>query len=236
MLKLLFSSLVLVNAGYWMWQSWYVSPPELAYQVYAEPEINAEKMQPVAQVQDTLKRRVSRPNRAETLTDVTPPRLCYRIGPFPREKEVLDVRRWLGQRVISAVPRVVDETRMSYQVVLPQSRSLKEAETQRKNLTKLGFKDHAIMVEKGMENTVSVGVFSVKANADRRRQALAKKGVKSSVQTLKGSRSRHWLEVKSELDLKELLKKQTWSSTAASASAVDCNSEPPGAKPLNAQK
>ena len=228
MMKLLFATLILINIGYFMWQSWYVEPPDAAYNAYSEAPINADKMNLLATSKEKLKRHRQRPAK-KVLTDVTPERLCYRIGPFPKEKAALDVRRWLADRVVAAVPRKVSETRTVYRIALPPLASARAVAKMRKRLIRQGFRDHVVLADAEEKNVISVGVFSVKANADNRLRALKKKGFKARKKTQKTRRSRYWLEIKSENDLQKTLNKQKWSSTAVTAKGVDCGSQLPAA-------
>lgn len=229
-MKLVFSALVLINLGYFMWQSWYVVPPGAEFGAYAEPEINPEKMQPVAAVKKTLKRRKRSSITVSSLTDVTPPRLCYRVGPFPQEKQVLGIRKRLARHVVSAVPRQAKEPRTIYRVIIPPLPSQTMAMRVRDKLTRLGFKDHAILPLGDQKYAVSVGVFAVKSNADKRRRALKKKGITARRQTLDKSRIRHWLDIKSEDNLTKMLERQKWAVSGVHASSIDCNSKPPGSQ------
>ena len=226
-MKILFSALVLINIGYYMWQSWYVEPPGAAYNAYSESPVNVDKMKLVADSKGSLKRRTKRP-ATQALTDRTPERLCYRIGPFPKEKAALDVRRWLADSVVAAVPREVSETRTVYRVALPPLASAQAVAKMRKRLIRQGFKDHVVLADAEEKNVISVGVFSVKANANKRLRRLKKKGFKAIKKTQKTRRSRYWLEIKSENDLQKTLNKQKWSSAAVTAKGVDCGSGLPG--------
>lgn len=220
-MKLLFSGLLLANLGMWMWGNWYVTGPIAPAALQARAEVSPEKMATLAELKTgDLKRRQSSVDSPKKLTDVTPPRMCYRIGPFEQERELRPVRKWLADYVVSAVPHEKEEEVTSYRVYIKPLASTKKAAAMRRRLTRAGFKDHALLREQGMKNAVSLGVFSVKKNAIQQIRRLKKKGFKASRQTLVRFKSGYFIDIKAENDLRPILAKRRWK--AARAQDVAC--------------
>jgi hypothetical protein len=73
--------------------------------------------------------------------------------------------------------------------------SPKVAERKRRELTRLGIKDHALIQEGDMQNAISLGLFTVEANAASRVRELAAKKVQARIQPFQQARTRFWLDV-----------------------------------------
>lgn len=227
-MKFFFSALVLINIGYFMWQSWYVETPGMLYGQPSGPDIVPEQMRMVSEIKGELKRRNRTSSTRTALKNVIPEGQCYRIGPFPREKQVMDVRRWVAHRAVTAVPKKVTHERNTYRVIVLSLSSPTAIANVRKKLTNMGFHDHASVTESADKNIVSAGVFAIKVNAEKRIKALKVKGITGKIQTLSGTQSHYWLDVNSKTDLSSLLSSQKWSVPQAKANAVECDSQPPG--------
>lgn len=220
-MKWLFSGLLLANMGMWMWGNWYVTGPTAPAALQARQEIAPEKMLTLEELgQKNLAKRTSPVASQQTLTDVTPPRTCYRIGPFAREREIGPVRKWLADYVVSAVPVEKEKEVTSYRVYIKPLPSAAAANKMRKQLSQAGFKDHALMREPSMKNAISLGVFSVKKNALQLIRKLKKKGFKASRQSLVRYQSQYFIDIKAENNVQPMLAKKKWKT--ARAKAVDC--------------
>lgn len=220
-MKWLFSGLLLANMGMWMWGNWYVTGPVAPVALQARQEIAPEKMLTLEELdQKKLSQRTSPVPSQKKLTDVTPPRSCYRIGPFPRERDIRSVRKWLADYVVSAVPVEKEQEVTSYRVYIRPLPSTAVANEMRKKLTRAGFRDHALMYEPGMRNAISLGVFSVKKNAVKHINKLKKKGFKASRQTVVKYQSQYFIDIKAENDVQPMMKKRKLKT--ASAKQVSC--------------
>lgn len=223
-MKTMLAILVLVNTGLWMWGNWYMteSPPPQA--LLPRNEINADRMLVVdAKTGAELKRVKPGTKRPRTLTDVTPPRQCYRVGPFTNEKRVGAVRKWLADQVVAAVPRETENPVITWRVYLPPQSSKAAVKEMRQRLTSKGFKDHAPINDGALKNAVSLGVFSVKANAEKHLKLLKKKSFKQArLQQQEHKRNQYWLDVKTESDPGAIFARAGWEKDGARAEAVDC--------------
>ncbi len=193
-LKWIFAALVLANLGLWMWANWYKETPV---------EENRAASAPV--FPDKL-RLLNEPDVKHTPRKASPfakaglrtgaGTVCFRIGPFPDVDIVARTESRLNELELT-YSRRQEETRTiaGYLVYLPPLSSLEAVERKRQELTRLGFKDHALMQEEGMQNAISLGVFTVEANAESRVRELAVRNVPARMQPFELSRKRFWLDV-----------------------------------------
>lgn len=192
--KTIFAVLVLANVGLALWASGFrpaEAPPE-----GPRPALHAEKM-PLLQETGA---------RASTVKHA-----CYRLGPFaeaaaaetatatslsrgPRPDPLADKAAAFLRTVPLAYERKTEEQTAvgGYRVYLPPLASREAAEKKRQELNRLGFRDHSVMQEEGMQNAISLGLFTVEENARNHMQALAAKGVKADMQTLSQPRTLSW--------------------------------------------
>ena len=196
MLKWLFGLLVLSNLGLLMWGTW-----------YREPLAPIEAPQPQAPVAVEKMKLLSEPGvrliaRAKAPTPAPPPgensaaaASCHRLGPFTSPEKARAAATKLENWGLKSERLSEFETQgVGYRVYLPPFASREVAEGKRRELTRLGFADHALIVgEDGMENGISLGLFAVEQNAQARVQQLAQKGVEASVQSVPTVRPVYWL-------------------------------------------
>jgi len=190
MLKWILGALVLANIGIWMWAHWYREPPaDAAYQ--ARPDVAPEKMKLLSEPTGTVKApAAARPAPVPTAT------ACFRVGPFLDEKQAVTVSEKLtGLKLRHTRDAGERKAVTGYRVQLPPFDSKAAAERKRRELTRLGFKDHALIAEPGVENAISLGVFSVEANAKAQVARLAAKGVKPSIVPIETTRLEIWFDV-----------------------------------------
>lgn len=222
-MKWVFAALVLANLGLWMWASWYREAPREETRA-AQAPIAPEKMRLLTETGVKLQpRKIATPINAEPVAPAAPG--CFRIGPFPdaelaaKAEKILDDWRVRYTRHSEQV-----ETISGYRVYYPALASSKAAETKRRELTRLGFKDHALIQEEGWFNAISLGQFAVEANAEARVRELAAKGVEAKVQPLSLNRVRYWLNTADAVPAETAAKlKQTdWSAKDIQAREISC--------------
>lgn len=193
-MRWVFGVLVLANVALFMWGTWYRAPllggvPPL------RPAVAAEKMKRVAEpgVQLTL-RAQDPPPLPESLSRES---RCYLLGPFA----TFDSARAAGRKLEASglgYTRVAEFEALGplYRVYLPPLASRGEARRKRRELTSLGFTDHAlIQQEEGMENSISLGIFSVEQNARAHVERLARKGIEASIQRIPDAHPVYWLRL-----------------------------------------
>lgn len=193
-LKWIFAALVLANLGLWMWANWYKETPGEENRSASAP-VFPEKL-----------RLLNEPGEKHTPRKVSPfakaglragtGLACFHIGPFSDADIVTRAENRLNELEIT-YSRRLEETRTitGYLVYLPPLSSLEAVERKRHELTRLGFKDNALIQEEGMQNAISLGVFTIEANAETRLRELAAKNVQARMQPFELSRKRFWLDV-----------------------------------------
>jgi len=236
-LKWLFAALVLANLGLLMWASWYreTRGPENRS---ARPPIAPEKMRLLSEPGVKLKlRKAPPPANAELAAAAA--QVCFHIGPFPDANAAATGESKLNEWHLVLVRRREEITVVTgYRVYLPAFASKEAAERRRQQLTRLGFRDHAVTQEGPSQYSIALGLFAVEANAQARARELAAKGVSAMVQPLTQSRTRYWLDINVAVlpDIAAKMKQIDWGvkdvqAQEAACPAVAPTSPPPALKP-----
>ena len=222
-MKWVFAALVLANLGLWMWASWYKEMPVEEIRTARAP-VAAEKMRLFNEPGIKLAPRKAPPPANAELTTGTAP-ACFHIGPFPDIDLVARAETRLNELQLT-YSRRTEETRSvtGYQVYLPPLPSQKVAERKRRELTRLGFKDHALIQEEGMQNAISLGLFTVEANAESRVRELAAKKVEARIQPFQQTRTRFWLDVavKVPSETADKIKQIDWAAKDVQVQEITC--------------
>lgn len=191
MRRWIFAALLLANIGLLIWGAFYLEIDRSATPV-AQPPVAPEKMRPL----DKKESARARPIPARTPTPALAKSVCYRIGPLPDADAVQRIEQDLAGVVVSHTRRD-DALRLvtGYRVYLPPAATKEAAEKKRRELTKLGFNDHALMHDEGFQNALSLGLFSVEDNAQSRIRTLAEKGIEAKLQVLEQTRHSYWIDM-----------------------------------------
>jgi hypothetical protein len=193
-LKWIFATLILANLGLWMWASWYKDRPVEETRAARAP-VAPEKMRLFKEPGVKLMPRKAPPPANAALTASVAP-ACFHIGPFPDVDLVARAETRLNELPLTYSRRAEEVRRVTgYLVYLPPLPSPKVAERKRRELTRLGIKDHALIQEGDMQNAISLGLFTVEANAASRVRELAAKKVEARIQPFQQTRTRFWLDV-----------------------------------------
>ena len=228
-LKWLLAAFVLANLGLWMWASWYKEAPVEENRPARVP-IAPEKMRLLTEPDVKLTpRKTPPPANAELVANAV--QVCFHIGPFAGTARVTQAEAKLSELRLGFARRSEEtKTITGYRVTLPPLASREAAERKRQELTRLGFKDHAVIQEEGWHNAISLGLFSVEANAAARVRELAAKGVEAKAQPLTQSRTRTWLDLIAPVSPENVmqLKQTDWGAKDIQVQETTC---PAGASP-----
>lgn len=230
-LKWIFAALVLANLGLWMWASWYrETPPEQNHE--AQAPVAPEKMRLLTEAGVKLTPRKAPPPANAELT-ANSPTTCLRIGPF-MDSDLLAIAEAKLDEQKLAHSRRSEEIKIiaGYRVYLPPLASKEAAERKRKDLARLGIKEHVVMQEEGLRHAIALGLFSVEANALARQRELAAKGVQARIQPLEQPRTQHWLDIGVPVspDSAAVLKQTDWGAKTIQVQEFPCA----GGNPSNA--
>ena len=228
-LKWLFAAFVLANLGLWMWASWYKETPVEENRTARAP-VAPEKIRLFNEPGVKLTpRKAPPPANAELTANAVA--VCFHIGPFAETARVTQAEAKLSELHLGFARRSEKtKTITGYRVTLPPLASREAAERKRQELTRLGFKDHAVIQEEGWHNAISLGLFSVEANAAARVRELAAKGVEAKAQPLTQSRTRTWLDLIAPVSPENVmqLKQTDWGAKDIQVQETTC---PAGASP-----
>lgn len=191
-MKWFFALLVLLNVGFWMWSDWY---QEMLIQDTrpARPAVQAEKMRLLSESAKapTGSKEPARPPAAAPLA---PAPACYELGPITGSQLLNQVSEQLGRMSVTFAHRTSAERQVSgYRVYLEPFTTPRAAERKRRELSRLGIDDHAVIKDPSRRNAISLGLFSRKPLAENHVQDLAKKGIHAQIETVYRAVSSHWL-------------------------------------------
>ncbi len=227
--KTIFALLVLANVGLALWATGLRpvdAPPE-----GLRPALHPDKMRLIDEAGAQLSARNARPAAAGK-----PEAGCYRIGPFAETAQADKASAVLKEIPLAYERRAEEQTVVTgYRVYLPPLPTRDAAEKKRRELSRLGFKDSSVVQEAGMENAISLGLFTVEANAQKHLQALAAKKIEARMQTFSQARTLHWLHlgaVESLAGILPRLRATDWGGAEAKVEETPCPaavvSPPPG--------
>lgn len=195
MRRWIFALLLLANVGLFLWGLQFLEPERPARSA-APREINAERMPLLKDMAPN--KLLARPKPAPPPPPVpsTDGQSCYRLGPIAETEQLKQVESDLGAQALAFTKREESARQVTgYRVYLPPFPTRADAERRRRDLTRLGFSDHALMQEEGYQNAISLGLFAVEANAQNHLKRLAERGIEAQMLAVEQSRSVHWLEV-----------------------------------------
>lgn len=128
-----------------------------------------------------------------------PEAYCAALGPT---KQISDARK-LAQKleargIDSTLRRELEQRPLGFWVVLPPYKTQKAAIDAVLELRKKGIKDIRRFIEGEQRNGISLGVFSLRENAERRRQEIARKGLQARVEPRFVETAVYWVDYRSE--------------------------------------
>ena len=194
-MKWIVGVLVLANVGLLMWGLWYRDPLVDVDPIKPRPTVAPDKMKLLSEPGARLVLRSQTATPAIPSEGTSASANCFQLGAFP---SVEKARTAAGKLDIWGLryTRVAEFETLgpSYRVYLSPLPSRDAAERKRRELTKLGFTDHAlIQQEESMENAISLGIFSVEQNAITRVQQLARHNINALVQPIPNVHPVYWL-------------------------------------------
>lgn len=121
---------------------------------------------------------------------------CQSIGPFPTQADM----RTAMQALSPHVPRIQyreEQTQESrgFWVYLPAQSSRDAALVTARALSAKGVQDYYVVTAGDQQNTISLGVFHDRSNAERRRAQIAALGFNAQVNARMETRLVYWVDV-----------------------------------------
>ncbi len=165
--------------------SWFSQEPPDNDAVEPEPESQAGLMSDAP----------TEPNPAEPGLS---PWHCFAFGPFNKQNEAEDVADRLDVLVVDIQGREeIREKQVGYWVLIPTQRSRQAARRKVQELLDAGIKDVWRFSKGDLANSISLGLFSNRAPAERHRQAVRRKGFAAEVRPRIIDETSYWLDFRS---------------------------------------
>lgn len=121
-------------------------------------------------------------------------KLCYSLGPFTQLAELSAAQKVIEEQGVNLKRIKLRDTSLSgYWVILPTSKTRKDASKIITRLKKLKINDYFIVATGPYENAISLGVFSQKNLARRRVDEMIRLGFVPSLLNVALPRKVHWL-------------------------------------------
>lgn len=128
---------------------------------------------------------------------------CERIGPIREAEAAASLRARLGTLSAAAEVKEVEEMQIrGYWVYLPQSTDRESALALARQLAAGGIRDYYVVTAGANENTISLGMFSDRINADKRVQQIAALGFNPKRIERGDLEKRYWVEYRAATDSK----------------------------------
>ncbi len=128
---------------------------------------------------------------------------CERIGPMREADAAASLRARLGTLSAAAEVKEVEEMQIrGYWVYLPQSTDREAALTLARQLAAGGIRDYYVVTAGANENTISLGMFSDRINADKRVKQIATLGFNPKRIERGDLEKRYWVEYRAATDSK----------------------------------
>lgn len=126
---------------------------------------------------------------------VEPKKLCYTLGPFKDESNAQEVIASYRQHDLNVTSRSSLEKEYLGLMVYIDGHSTRDAAMDTaKSLAKKGIRDYMIVNEDDKQNALSLGVFGLKKNAERRMQRIGSLGYAVESEPRYRNRTIYWLD------------------------------------------
>jgi cell division septation protein DedD len=126
---------------------------------------------------------------------------CSSIGPFPTQADMRTVLNALTPLVARIQYREASATETrGYWVYLPAQSSREKALALARQLSERGVRDYYVVTAGDQPNTISLGLFHDQANADKRRDEVAKLGFAPQVVARTEELPVYWIDFAEERD------------------------------------
>lgn len=192
-MKFIFYMLVLINIGFYLWESGTQTAPTQE----VEPQEGSERIVLLKEIPGRLKAQEIKPDISQR---------CYLLGPFPSEPighAALDnLRPHLTK--IDLTFRSGDAP-IGFWVLYPKADSVEAAKLNRKMLMDQGIKDVWLFDKGELQNAISLGFFDTKEAAEAMKQKFNERKIVTEIKPRMLKSEAFWLQMdwsgpKSELE------------------------------------
>jgi hypothetical protein len=220
-MKMFFSLLLIANIAFGLIQ-WLLPYEQLWMPLDVKKIPVAEKLQLISEPSNSAslgknepdtstKTNISKPLSTLVNEDTSDKQLCFTIGPFKGRSKALEVSgRYSSNSINSELKSSLEKEYLGVMVYIAGHKNREEALKTSDKLSAQGIREFIIVNDPDKKNILSLGVFGLKKNAERRVNQLKK--LKYTVQTEARYRERtiFWLyyQQSNESDLQPLLSEQ----------------------------
>jgi hypothetical protein len=220
-MKIFFSLLLIANITFGLMQ-WLLPYGQLQLPSDAKKIPVAEKLQllnepdnskPLAKIEpdNSVETNISETHSSLVVEDTSDKRLCFTTGPFKDKSKALEVSgRYSSNSINPELKSSLEKEYLGVMVYISGDKTREGAVKISEKLATQGIHEYSIVNEPSKSNVLSLGVFGLKENAERRSNQLKK--LKYTVKTEARYRARtiYWLyhQQSNESDLQPLLSEQ----------------------------
>ena len=193
--RALLLSLLLMNLGVAAWWGWRTPPPEVRP---AATEAGVPGLRLLSETEGADSGLISADGESvgQPLPTGAPAQQCLQIGPFLTQA---DLRRAMGAltpvvaRIQFRENRVL--TNRGFWVFLPAQGTREAALAAARELSAQGLRDYYVVTAGDQENTISLGLFRDRTNAETRRREVQALGFAPELQERTEEIPNYWLEL-----------------------------------------
>lgn len=162
-------------------------------------------------------------SQEENARDNGRPRACVTLGPFETEADARAVAGRLEEDVLNReIRRSQAQAEIGHWVYLPAMPTRERALEVARELAEAGLRDYYVVTAGDQENTISLGLYGERANAEGRLASIREMGFEAEMRARTESVPRYWLDIAIPED-----DERDWSGALedypdASSSEVDC--------------
>jgi len=155
---------------------------------------------------------------------------CYTMGPLTSVNELRQTRDQLsGYTVVMYDRQSTAQVDKGFWVYLPAFDSRTQAITAANELSSMGVRDYFVVTSGDNNNTLSLGLFSGRANAEERQQEIRALGYDARLAVRRDNEPRYWVDFRLKEDVEAPWSYIVNSSSTARHLALNCaaiDSEP----------
>ncbi|MFO1493455.1 MAG: SPOR domain-containing protein [Lysobacterales bacterium] len=192
--RILFLLLLVLNVAAGAWWSLRPAPPPEAFSA-ADPGVSALVLLHERDANAMSAAAAAASVAAAPADPSAPPRVCQSLGPFETETDMRRALELLTPQTarIQFQESSVDMPR-GYWVYLPAYNDRDAALKSARQLNAAGVRDYYVVTAGDHENTVSLGLFRERANAQRRQAQIAALGFPARLEERTEVQRRYWVD------------------------------------------
>lgn len=151
------------------------------------------------------------------------PLTCFTLGPFETEADARSVARRLEEEIRSReIRRSQAEAEIGHWVYLPAMDTRERALQVARELADAGLRDYYVVTSGDEENTISLGLYRERYNAERRVASLRELGFEPEMRPRTESVPRYWLDLATPRNGERDWSRALQGHPNASAAQADC--------------